>query len=147
MATLLDLPSEVLQVIISDAHSIRDIAALAVQCRRLHGLCDMTTRKKYHRIRLHIQSNLRKFTNLLLSILRNPALGTYVRDIEFNYDRTLGELKWGEYSQIDEEDTARVYSAIRRAGFRGIEERRVAEFVLEDTKVLRIYRTGLSHRM
>ncbi|OBU00032.2 hypothetical protein VE01_01715 [Pseudogymnoascus verrucosus] len=139
MPTLLDLPLEVLEVIISQVHSIRDIEALAVQCQRLYGLCNMATRKMYHRISLNGDCNLRKLTKLLLSILRKPILGTYVRDLEFcanlseaEYTREKnGWIKDYDEDDEDEEDAARVYSATRKAGFSGTEERRVAEFILK----------------
>lgn len=71
-----------------------------------------------------------------------------MRDIEFTYERSHEEFNWGEYNGLDEEgDTARVYSAIRRAGFSGTEEHRVAELVLEDAKILRIVRTGYGGKL
>lgn len=134
MPTLLDLPIEVLEVIISKVDSIMDIEALAVQCKRLHGLCNMTTRKSYHRILLHRECNLRKATKLLLSILRKPILGTYVRDLEFRGNISEVGYNSDENDSLEEdeeeEDAARVYLATRKAGFRGTEERRVAEFIL-----------------
>lgn len=135
MTALLDLPVEVLQLIISYVCSISDIAALGVQCQRLHGICDVATRKKYYRIRLHKESNLRQGTKLLLSILRNPILGTYVRELEFDDNYPKGKFNWEEYNGPDEEEAERVYSAIRRAGFSSTEQRRLAESVLEDAEI------------
>lgn len=148
MPTLLDLPTEVLQLIISDVRSIRDISALATQCQALRGLCDMVNRKKYYRIRLKRGPSLRKATGLLLSVLRNPMLGTYVRDIEFDNKPSYEKFNWGECNGLEEEeDVARVYSATRRAGFNETEGNRVSGFVLEDAKILRIARTGYGGKL
>ncbi|OBT86173.1 hypothetical protein VE02_05753 [Pseudogymnoascus sp. 03VT05] len=90
MPTLLDLPVEVLEVIVSKVHSIKDIEALAVQCQRLMDYA--------------IECNLRKATKLLLSILRKPILGTYVRDLEFCYNISEAEHNLDENDSLEEEE-------------------------------------------
>lgn len=61
--------------------SPRDIAALSQQCRSLHRLCDMPLRRKYRRVKLQSERDLKVAFDMLLSILRAPYLGSYVRHL------------------------------------------------------------------
>lgn len=52
MAGFQDFPPEIVQEIISYLLSHRDVANLSIQCRFLHQLCDMDTRRKYRQLRI-----------------------------------------------------------------------------------------------
>ncbi|BAE56255.1 unnamed protein product [Aspergillus oryzae RIB40] len=52
MVLFTDLPIEIQHRILSFLHAHRDVAALSIQCRSLHALCDMPMRKKYRRLRI-----------------------------------------------------------------------------------------------
>ena len=145
MPTLPDLPGEVLLRIISYVHSTSGLAALAMQCRCLHGLCDMTTRKQYYRIRLQGKADLQEGTELLLTILRHPIRGTYVRHLKFDQDvpyvTSYPESHYAEYEgPVAEDDVARVCAAVRRAGFSGREGRLVVNSILHYAQAFRACR-------
>lgn len=84
MITLTRLPIDTLHHIISFLPSNQDVAALSVQCRGLHPLCDMETRKKYHGIDIRLSDNsVEQAFNLLMDILKRPGLGRYVRHVGY----------------------------------------------------------------
>ena len=135
MVTIDNLPDEVLLRILSYVQSMRDLAALAIQCRSFHRVCDMATRRQYRRIRLRSPGDLQLGFAMLLSILRRPRLGIYVRHIEINrpplkrrsYEKGTHDVTMS----LDEDDLERLRVAIRRAGFRGEEEDTVMNMLLQ----------------
>ncbi|KAL3481780.1 hypothetical protein BJX99DRAFT_253304 [Aspergillus californicus] len=83
MATLTTLPLDIQYHILSYLLSLRDVAALSKQCKTLHDLCDMEMRHMYHTVKIEARTgSLDIAFHLLMSILRRPALGHYVRHIE-----------------------------------------------------------------
>lgn len=120
MATLTNLPNDVLQQIISYLHFHRDVAALSIQCHSLHGLCDMATRKKYRQIRIApINWGLDIAFARLMGILKQPRLGHYVRCIE-NWEKPMESKHYvlGEDQQkLPEEEMQLLRAATQKAGF------------------------------
>jgi hypothetical protein len=76
------LPNELLKLIFDDLESHRDAANRSRVRKHFHDLVDVSTRKMYSRIKLWKNERLQAEMNMLLSILRNPYLGTYLRHIE-----------------------------------------------------------------
>ncbi|KAI9039220.1 uncharacterized protein KD926_009854 [Aspergillus affinis] len=84
MVHFTDLPFEILTRILSYLLSHRDIAALSIQCRFLHAVCDMDTRRRYRRIRITPdKKSLNRAFDRLFKILKRPSLGRHVRRIEY----------------------------------------------------------------
>lgn len=115
MPSLQSLPNELLLQVIANLDSHRDVAVLSQQCRRFHHLCDMSSRRKYHRVRLRCHSDSDFALKFILSILREPRLGTYVRDLEIT--EAGGEPWLSTEVSLPPEDWARLERAIRHAGF------------------------------
>ena len=134
MAALNDLPSEVLQQIISYLHFHRDVAALSIQCHSLHALCDMPTRKKYCQIRIGpIDWSLDTAFARLMGILKEPRLGRYVRCIE-NWEKPMESEPYviGEdQRKLPEEEMQLLRAATQKAGFLGSEGEAVMNMLLQ----------------
>ncbi|KAJ5437526.1 hypothetical protein N7445_006070 [Penicillium cf. griseofulvum] len=124
--SFLSLPLEIHQRIISYLLSNRDVAALSVQCRTLHSMCDMATRKKYHRISVSsAEEDIDRSFDLLMDILKRPNLGTYVRHVECcnaTY-RRMGYKEAKFQRDLSEEEMNLVRKAVRKGGFTAREER------------------------
>ncbi|RDW67503.1 F-box protein [Aspergillus mulundensis] len=126
MATLTSLPLDIQQHIISYLLSNRDVAALSLQSRTFHQLCDMQTRRKYHKIRIAPNTgSLDRAFNLLLDILRRPSLGRYVRQIKVHARLPMHVEYMQRQSQRDigSQDEQLLRSAVERAGFTAEEDR------------------------
>ncbi|KAL2846918.1 hypothetical protein BJY01DRAFT_167953 [Aspergillus pseudoustus] len=134
MPTLTSLPLDIQQHIISYLISIRDVAALSTQNKALHRLCDMEMRHMYHSAKIEGNSgSLDIAFDLLLDILRRPALGHYIRHIEVR-GREPRRLQYTEREpqrELSVEDTQLLRNAIRKAGFPEEEESRILNMVLQ----------------
>jgi hypothetical protein len=134
MPLFTDLPLEIQQRVLFFLHSHRDFAALSVQCRSLHFLCDMPRRRKYRRIYItnSRQSFNRRFS-MLMDILKRPSLGEHVRHIEYNVDCcTWTPNPQQPRRELSGEELQLLRAAVRKAGFVGDEERlRVLDLLLE----------------
>ena len=134
MATLTNLPTEVLQQILSHLHFHRDVAALSIQCHSLHALCDMATRKKYRQIRIGpIDWSLDIAFARLMGILKQPWLGRYVRCIE-NWEKPMKSEHYilGEdQRQLPEEEMQLLRDATEKAGYVGSEGKAVKNMLLQ----------------
>jgi hypothetical protein len=127
--SLQSLQDEALLRILSYLPSHTDAAALSLQCHRWHRLCDMSNRRKYRRVKLREPLDLAVAFSMLLSILKTPRYGDYVRHIELNRSPSLESYHGPEQSCTDEplqrslrpNDQVRLTTAIRRAGFDGPE--------------------------
>lgn len=127
MAHLQRLPDELLALILDNLSNNNDIAAISVQFRRVHRICDLATRRRYRRIRIRKDEHLNPAFEILLSILRKPHLGTYVRHLEV--DRQ--PVHSGEYRKVENADCLRslsqgdldlVKKAVRRMPCTGYDE-------------------------
>ncbi|KAL2838573.1 hypothetical protein BJX68DRAFT_259173 [Aspergillus pseudodeflectus] len=120
MATLTSLPLDIQQHIISYLLSTRDVAALSAQCKSLHRLCDMETRHMYHSVKIEPKTgSLDIAFDILMDILRRPALGHYVRHIEVRAPPPL-RLDYTEQDpqrELGEADMRLLRHAVRAAGF------------------------------
>lgn len=125
------LPNEVLLQIVSCIDSTRDLAALSAQSRTLSTICDMSLRKRYRRIRICSDRDSDKAFHMLVSILRRPILGKYVRHIKFDWIPGRQDFTTRNYSrmEIKGDDQERLSAAVRRAGFTGEEEEKVLDLV------------------
>ncbi|KXG50505.1 uncharacterized protein PGRI_069960 [Penicillium griseofulvum] len=124
--SFLSLPLEVHQRIISYLLSNRDVAALSAQCRTLHSMCDMATRKKYHRISVSsAEEDIDRSFELLMDILKRPNLGTYVRHVECCYAtyRRICYKEAKSQRELSEEEMNLVRKAVRKGGFIDQEDR------------------------
>lgn len=134
MTSLTNLPIDTLRNIVSFLPSNKDVAALSIQCRSLHSLCDMETRKKYRRIDIWLSDNsVDRAFNMLMDILKRPVLGRYVRHVGC-WERVLAhnDFTEGEYQQELSKDEMRLLrNATRRAGFVDSEEERVINMLIQ----------------
>lgn len=122
MAAFDSIPDEILLNINSHVGSIKDLAALSIQCRRFHDIIDMPARKRFHRIRLGRSttscpvSRRHAIAGLLLEILKQPKLGQYVSQLEVDsppmYTRRIQPLE-----KTENENVRLIMAAFRAAGF------------------------------
>ncbi|QQK45246.1 F-box domain protein [Penicillium digitatum] len=128
--SFLSLPLEIHQRVISYLLSNRDVAALSAQCRTLHSLCDMATRKKYHRVSVssNDEDNIEISFALLMEILKRPSLGDYVRHIECRTatSRHLDYKQVNSQRDLSNEEMTLVREAVKKGGFRNREHITVA---------------------
>ncbi|KNG85335.1 hypothetical protein ANOM_006285 [Aspergillus nomiae NRRL 13137] len=135
MALLTDLPVEIQHRILSFLHSHHDVAALSLQCRSLHAICDMPMRKKYRRLCIDSKdSSLNQAFSLLMEILKRPTLGRYVRHIECSQ----GPPCFDDYTErtnslrnLSDKETQLLRAAICKAGFTGSETGRILNMVMQ----------------
>jgi hypothetical protein len=135
MATLTSLPLDIQQHIISYLLSTRDVAALSAQCKSLHRLCDMETRHTYHSVKIEPKTgSLDIAFDILMDLLRRPALGHYIRHIEVRAPPPL-RLDYTEQDpqrELGEADMRLLRHAVRSAGFEGPElQGRVVNMLLQ----------------
>lgn len=137
--SLQSLPEEVLVLILSYLPSHADAAALSLQCRRWHRLCDMATRRKYRRVKLREPLDLAMAFRILQSILKTPRYGRYVRHIELNRSPSLFHRIVRSYTMnppqrsLKPKDQDRLTMAIRRAGFESPQEQeKMLNILLQD---------------
>lgn len=130
-----DLPSEIHHRILSNLICNRDVAALSVQCRALYLVCDMPTRKRFHRISISTtKRSIEPAFRLLLEILKKPTLRQYVRYIEC-YPKPLEAnslfvLK-DPQRRLSGEEVALLRAAVRRAGFTGHKEKLLMNMLMQ----------------
>lgn len=132
--SFLSLPLEIHQRVISCLLSNRDVAALSVQCRTLHSLCDMATRKKYHRIGVSsCEEAIDKPFALLMDILKRPSLGNYVRHIECRTatSRHMDYKQVNSQRDLSNEEMTLVREAVKKGGFTGPQEDRVVNMLMQ----------------
>ena len=135
MALLTDLPVEIQHRILSFLHSHHDVAALSLQCRSLHAICDMPMRKKYRRLCIDSKdSSLNEAFSLLMGILKRPTLGRYVRHIECSQ----GPPCFDDYTErtdslrsLSDKETQLLRASICKAGFTGSETGRILNMVMQ----------------
>ncbi|OKL58672.1 hypothetical protein UA08_06034 [Talaromyces atroroseus] len=127
------LPFEIQHRVLFFLYSHRDVAALSVQCRSLHVLCNMPLRKRYRRIR--ITSSRKSFNrafNMLLDILTKPGLGEHVRHIEYTKECCANEPNPEQpRRELSGEEMQLLRAATRRAGFVDAEGLRVIDLLLQ----------------
>ncbi|KAJ5780220.1 hypothetical protein N7457_005380 [Penicillium paradoxum] len=138
--SFLALPLEIHQRILSYLLSHRDVAALSIQCRTLHAMCDMAMRKKYHRIRVSLgEENVGNAFELLMDILRRPRLGQYVSCIEccppVRWHKDWEEVEYQR--DLSKEDMSLVRRAVRIGGFTGPKEERVVNMLMQRSEIPR----------
>ncbi|PYH48530.1 uncharacterized protein BP01DRAFT_379715 [Aspergillus saccharolyticus JOP 1030-1] len=137
MAHLLCLPTEVLLQIVSLLSSNADLAALAIQCRRLYSITDMKTRKRYHRIRVtNSTKHLGHAFVLLVEILKQPLLGRYVRHIEYFEPLARCYSQYKPKNFLNELDMPVVRAAIEQAGFRSADVKRLVKVFTQIFRVV-----------
>lgn len=132
--SLLSLPLETHQRVITYLLSHRDVAALSVQCRTLHSLCDMATRKKYHRISVSSgEEGIDKPFALLMDILKRPSLGNYVRHIECckATSRHMDYKEANSQRDLSNEEMILLRKAARKGGFKGPQGDRVVNMLMQ----------------
>ncbi|RDW86081.1 uncharacterized protein DSM5745_02723 [Aspergillus mulundensis] len=120
-------------MILSYLDNYKDIVALSVQDRRLRNLCDLTTCRKYRRIRIRDDEHLNPAFDFLLSILRNPRLGSYVRHLEVdrqpmcgdNYEKTEWQRNLGDG------DLEKLKQAIEVAHYTGYDDDVILNMVMQ----------------
>ncbi|GAD93439.1 hypothetical protein AOR_1_2306174 [Paecilomyces variotii No. 5] len=125
------LPDELLACIISHLPSHADVACLSRQCRRLYHLCDMSTRSKYHQVKLVRISDLDFAFKTLCTILRTPRLAHYVKNLELKWSPSMESsrplthvLSMTPLERVVEpNDLGRLMHAIRLAGYDSPEAR------------------------
>ena len=132
------LSDEVLQGVINNL-SHRDVASLSLQSRRIHRLCEMSTRRKYRRVRLRNTSDCAKAFGMLLSILKTPRLGLYVCNIQLERSPTIKYEVVESYQLrpaervLDLDDLLRLEEAIKQLGFKSVEKQeKILNILLQD---------------
>lgn len=115
MATLEKLPTEILLDIIW-LLSIQDLTALSLQCRQLCKAVEMVSPREYRRIRLY-GIHLPSAYNLFCTILENPIIGSYVREIATDSPQDLPDCDEVVQLPVDKEPLLKL--AITKAGFTG----------------------------
>lgn len=68
MPYLQDLPDKLLSEVVTNIQSHRDVAAFSQLCRKFHGLCDLSTRRQYRRVRLQSDEDCDQALAMLLSM-------------------------------------------------------------------------------
>jgi hypothetical protein len=133
----LTLPLEIHQKIISYLLSNRDVAALSIQCRFLHSVCDMATRKRFHRISISkSESSIDEAFSFLLEILKQPQLALYVRHVEYHFtvmSRRADYKEAGLMRDLKSEEIDLIRKAVRKGGFIGPKEDRVVNMIMQRT--------------
>ncbi|KAJ6022107.1 hypothetical protein N7540_007611 [Penicillium herquei] len=134
---LLSLPPEVLVRILSNLDSYHDVAAFSLSCRKLHGMCDMPTRKRFHSIRIWpTNKGINQAFELVMSMLKRPFLGQYVRDLRY-YGRPRYSGIWkggkrGSYPRdLSQKDLSLLKRVIQLAGFSGSAEETVLDMAIQ----------------
>ncbi|KAK2757054.1 hypothetical protein FQN54_005023 [Arachnomyces sp. PD_36] len=117
MAGLDSVSDEVLLNISSHLSSIRDLAALSAQCRRLYNFIDMPLRNRFHRIRLRNLKREQKGALVLkiLEILKMPKLAQLVHQLEIGLSSTWTPIEMSK--AMKDEDVELIKSAFRAAEF------------------------------
>ncbi|OOO12529.1 hypothetical protein OAory_01002780 [Aspergillus oryzae] len=135
MVLFTDLPIEIQHRILSFLHAHRDVAALSIQCRSLHALCDMPMRKKYRRLRIDSKDkSLNKAFGMLMEILKRPRLGRYVRHLECSKGPTCYEdytERTNSLRDLSDQEKQLLRAAICKAGFTGSETGRILNMVMQ----------------
>lgn len=136
MAWFNRLPTEVLLLTISQVRSHRDFVAFSRTCRAIHSLTknELPLRQKHRRIRIKSPSDSDKAFDILLSILRRPQLGDYVRHIE--YDRPPNsyhdyQIRTKDLKELSDEDYERLQTAVKNSGFTGEYAEKVINMILQ----------------
>ncbi|KAJ5808007.1 hypothetical protein N7474_009276 [Penicillium riverlandense] len=135
--SFLSCPPETSHQIISYLDSSRDVAALSLACRALHSMCNMPMRKKFHLIRVYPDDEgIEQAFGLLMSILKQPSLGQYVREIRY-YGRPTHSGDWENVKKeqhprdLSESEMDLLKSYVRRAGFTGSNENSVLNMLVQ----------------
>ncbi|KAL4879756.1 hypothetical protein BJY04DRAFT_219843 [Aspergillus karnatakaensis] len=132
---LQSLPDEVLLLMISYIEDHKDALSLTLQSRRLHALCELPLRRRYRRVRITSNKHIDNAFNLLLTILRKPRLGIWVRHIRVQRQPGVhGRYQPGPWQRaLGANDLSLLQSATRNAGFTGQAEVTVMNMLMEDT--------------
>lgn len=132
--SFLALPLEIHCQIISYLLSNRDVAALSIQCRALHSMCDMPARKKYHQIIISEgESGVETAFEFLLEILKRPELALYVRHLENNtaVARNMDYKEAEPMRELSTEEMTLIRKAVRIGGFIGAKEDGVVNMLMQ----------------
>lgn len=130
----LSLPLEIHHRILSYLLSNGDVAALSLQCRTLHAMCDMATRRRYHRVSVsEAEDSLDNAFELLMDILKRPTLGQYVRHVEccqpLSKHKDYEETNFERY--LSNEDMNLLREAVQMGGFTGSERDQVVNMLMQ----------------
>ncbi|KAF5863342.1 hypothetical protein ETB97_010222 [Aspergillus alliaceus] len=98
------------------------MASLPGQCPRIDQLHSAPPQEGLHRVRLRQVEDAERTFDALLSILRQPALGQYVRHVEM--DRSLSDCRVEPPAlistrKVNDDDRHLLQGAVRDAGFTG----------------------------
>ncbi|KAJ5291818.1 hypothetical protein N7478_001069 [Penicillium angulare] len=136
--SLFSIPVEIYAQIILYVSSIRDLAALSQSCRTLHSLCDMKTRERFDRIRIHPHDiSIDKNFDLLMEILKKPRLGNYVREVQQywrpNHNVAYVERQGQRGLRLSTDEMNIICAAVQKAGFSNSQESDVINMLMQDS--------------
>ncbi|KAL4906991.1 hypothetical protein BDW74DRAFT_176587 [Aspergillus multicolor] len=127
------LPNEILLMILSYLTSYKDIVALCIQDRRLLSLYDLTTLRKYQQVRIRQDEHLGPAFDVLISILRDPKLGKYVRHLEVDRQplslEPYVETNWRR--SLSESDLGKLEDAVQAAGDLGYSQNTILNMLMQ----------------
>ncbi|PWY74163.1 hypothetical protein BO83DRAFT_360346 [Aspergillus eucalypticola CBS 122712] len=138
MPVLSILPADVLLHVISFLDHSGDVYSLSLLSPSLFTLIhgnDLVNKTKYRCIRITCTPDLKHAYTILLDILRDHNLASYVRHIEMDIPvRSPLNYKPREYDRpVDPGDMQRLRIAATRAGFNGPEQERLLNMAMQET--------------
>jgi F-box-like len=138
MTSLGSLPNELLLEILSYLPRLRDIAAVASQCRGLRNLIDMPNRRRFYEIRLGRDGDVPGAWPLLWELLKRPGLGAYINIVDISlpyeqYPRSSCKHYAKPGGMAEEEQL--LETCVIRAGFQGEKAYRMMEALLKGERV------------
>ncbi|OJJ68280.1 hypothetical protein ASPBRDRAFT_134090 [Aspergillus brasiliensis CBS 101740] len=138
MPTLSTLPADILLHVISFLDHSGDVYSLSLLSPPLFTLIhgdDLVNKTKYRCIRIACTPDLKHAYTILLDILRDRNLASYVRHIEMDFPvRSPLNYKPREYDRpVDPGDMQRLRLAATRAGFIGPEQERLLNMAMQET--------------
>lgn len=138
MPVLSILPADVLLHVISFLDHSGDVYSLSLLSPSLFTLIhgnDLVNKTKYRCIRITCTPDLKHAYTILLDILRDRNLASYVRHIEMDIPvRSPLNYKPREYDRpVDPGDMQRLRVAATRAGFIGPEQERLLNMAMQET--------------
>ncbi|CAG8242237.1 unnamed protein product [Penicillium salamii] len=132
--SFITLPLEIHCQIISYLLSNSDVAALSIQCRTLHSICDMASRKRYHQIDIsEAELSVDDSFNFLMDILKQPHLALYVRHLKYRVPMSRhSDYKEAEpMRELSSEDMSLIRNAVKMGGFTGPKQDRVVNMLMQ----------------
>ena len=148
MTNLDDLPYEIIDLIMFHLSSIKDYAALSLQCRRLHDIVDYKTRRRYHTISIRRPHDVEYALKRLWEILETPKHRSYIRVVKMKYEPwTIPPseqlAKYPADYRMETEDLVgmrrgtTIITAVKNAGYEGKEADAVIRIVLDTLDALK----------